>query len=131
MVDQEETDEHCAIATSVDTIREGHTHVEILATATLMGVAAALVPFSNHNQSPRNIYQSAMSKQSIPCDNGGVGIRKLDPHKYSLWYGMRSLSETRISKILANTAYLPEPTTFEMVGEIPRSDTLTLTLTLT
>lgn len=113
-IDQEESDKHCVIATSLDEVRSGHTHVEILASATMLGVAASLIPFSNHNQSPRNIYQAAMGKQAVCCDNGGVGVQKFDAHKYALWYGQRSLSETNMSKILGSLSYIPEPSTTEM-----------------
>jgi DNA-directed RNA polymerase II subunit RPB2 len=113
-IDQEESDEHCVIATSLDDVRSGHTHVEILASATLLGVAASLIPFCDHNQSPRNIYQAAMGKQAVCCDNGGVGVQKFDAHKYTLWYGQRSLSETKMSKILGSLSYIPEPSTTEM-----------------
>ena len=39
-----------------------HTHCEIHP-AMILGVCASIVPFPDHNQSPRNTYQSAMGKQ--------------------------------------------------------------------
>jgi DNA-directed RNA polymerase II subunit RPB2 len=38
-----------------------YTHCEIHP-AMILGVSASIIPFPDHNQSPRNVYQSAMGK---------------------------------------------------------------------
>ena len=43
---------------------EPYTHLELIPSA-ILGLCASLIPFSNHNQAPRNTYQSAMVKQAI------------------------------------------------------------------
>lgn len=42
-----------------------YTHVDPDPSISLLGACASAIPFSNHNQSARNMFQSAMSKQTI------------------------------------------------------------------
>ncbi|MCX6642484.1 MAG: DNA-directed RNA polymerase subunit B, partial [Candidatus Bathyarchaeota archaeon] len=46
-----------------DQVTVEHTHMEICP-FTILGVAASITPYPEHNQSPRNTYQAAMAKQS-------------------------------------------------------------------
>ncbi|GIU70880.1 MAG: DNA-directed RNA polymerase subunit B [Candidatus Nitrosocaldaceae archaeon] len=57
-------EENCYIALYPDQITKEHTHLEIFPSA-ILGVAASLIPYPEHNQSPRNTYESAMAKQSL------------------------------------------------------------------
>ena len=40
------------------------THLEIFSSS-MLGAGASIIPYPEHNQSPRNTYESAMAKQSL------------------------------------------------------------------
>jgi DNA-directed RNA polymerase II subunit RPB2 len=85
-------------------ITKSHTHCEIHPTL-ILGHMASSIPFSDHNQSPRNTYQSAMGKQSM-----GIFARnyakRLDKNGYILCSPMRPFVETRMMNVL-NTHEMP------------------------
>jgi DNA-directed RNA polymerase II subunit RPB2 len=58
------------------------THVEIHPTM-MMGTRAGLVPYSNHNQSPRNVYAAGMTKQAI-SEVSETGEARMDTFSHKL-----------------------------------------------
>ncbi|EKX73192.1 DNA-directed RNA polymerase III subunit, putative [Theileria equi strain WA] len=74
------------------------THLEI-SPMSILGVVAGLIPFPNHNQSPRNTYQCAMGKQSI----GTIGYNQLnrcDTIIYLLAYTQKPLVTTKAIQLV-------------------------------
>lgn len=78
LVDANE-EENCYISMDKSKLEEDHTHLEIFPSA-ILGVGASIIPYPEHNQSPRNTYESAMAKQSLgfstPLMNASTYVRQ-------------------------------------------------------
>ena len=91
-IDAEE-EENTFIAISPEDLTEEHTHCEI-DTMVILGICAGLVPYSEHNASPRNTMGAGMAKQSLGLSASDYRIRP-DTRQHLLHYPQIPLVKTK------------------------------------
>jgi len=77
-------------------LEERFSHEEVSATG-ILSVLASLTPFSDMNQSPRNMYQCQMGKQALgtPCH---MFERRSDSKTYRLFTGQTPITRNKVSQ---------------------------------
>lgn len=96
-IDAEE-EENLYIALSFDEVTPEHTHVEI-APYTILGICASLIPYAEHNQSPRNSYEAAMAKQALGIHSTNFLLR-VDSRSHVLHYPQKPIVDTKPMNII-------------------------------
>ncbi|MCS6768906.1 MAG: DNA-directed RNA polymerase subunit B [Candidatus Caldarchaeum sp.] len=90
-----EEEENAYVALSPDKITSEHTHLEITPYG-MLGVAASIIPYAEHNQSPRNVYEGAMGKQALGIFASNYSLRT-DSRSHLLVYPQKPIVTTRAS----------------------------------
>jgi len=93
-----EEEENAFIALDMKHLTRKHTHLEIASYA-MLGVSASLIPYAEHNQSPRNSYEAAMAKQALGIYSTNFRYR-VDSRSHILHYPQLPLVRTKPMEII-------------------------------
>jgi len=88
-----EEEENALVALNLDEATPDNTHLEITPYS-MLGTCASLIPYAEHNQSPRNSYESAMSKQALGVYAVNFPLR-VDSRSHILHYAQNPIVQTK------------------------------------
>ncbi|MDL2270190.1 DNA-directed RNA polymerase subunit B [Methanobrevibacter sp. OttesenSCG-928-I08] len=89
-----EEEENSYISMGFNDLNKDHTHMEI-DPATMLGICAGIIPFSDHNSSPRNTMEAGMTKQALGLYVSNYALRT-DTRAHLLHHPQTPIVKTRI-----------------------------------
>lgn len=93
-----EEEENTFIALSVDSLAKEHTHLEI-DPAGILGVCAGVIPYPEHNSSPRNTMGAGMAKQALGLYVANFKFR-VDTRAHLLHYPQAPIVKTKVLDVI-------------------------------
>ncbi|MDW8044069.1 MAG: DNA-directed RNA polymerase subunit B'', partial [Nitrososphaerota archaeon] len=91
-------EDNALVALRPEDVTKSHDYLEI-SPLMMMGVIAGIIPFSNHNQSPRNVYEASMAKQALGLPTISYPVRT-DSRLHVMIYPQRALVKTMIMDLI-------------------------------
>lgn len=88
-----EEEENAYVGLYPDKVTAEHTHCELSPFLTF-GLVVSVIPYPEHNQSPRNVYEGAMAKQALGVFSTSYGLRT-DSRFHILNYPQKPLTTTK------------------------------------
>nr|MDO8099935.1 DNA-directed RNA polymerase subunit B [Candidatus Njordarchaeota archaeon] len=88
-----EEEENAYVAIGSGSLTSEHNYMEIAVSA-ILGICASVIPYPQHNQSPRNTYEAGMAKQALGLFGASYRMR-VDTRSHILHYPQMALVKTK------------------------------------
>jgi DNA-directed RNA polymerase subunit B len=91
-------EENALITLNINKIKSENTHTE-LAPYNILGICATLIPYPEHNQSPRNSYEAGMAKQALGIHAANF-LYRVDSRSHLLHYPQKPMVKTKTMDLI-------------------------------